>query len=163
MASGGLALPLRFRVSLTQAAPVLAVFEGRRIWLPVAWVDAGASLDIFGVRGFPPFENREGWGSLCRDGAKVGNQPVGDCDSRMGMPEMFCRPSGTRFLFLGAYPGLTSWAIICRPSGAVSQFPFWESVPFFLSIFLPLSFLSCRIERLGGIREFSHGCCLLLS
>ncbi len=33
---------------------------------------------------------------------------------------MFCRPYGTRFHSLGAYPGLTSWAIVCRPAGAVS-------------------------------------------
>jgi hypothetical protein len=31
-----------------------------------------------------------------------------------------CRPYGTRFHFLRTYPGLTSWAIICRPTGGGS-------------------------------------------
>jgi hypothetical protein len=64
---------------------------------------------VVAVRGFPPFENREGWGSLGRGDAGVGRSPTShERDSQVGRPEMFCRPYGTRFLFLGAYPGLTS-------------------------------------------------------
>lgn len=63
-------------------------------------------------------------------------------------------PSGTRFYSWGLTQDLRPfgpaqgrlWAIICRPSGVVSHFPFRESFPLFLLIFLPLTFLSCRIK-----------------
>lgn len=44
---------------------------------------------------------------------------------RVGIPERcelrckgFCRPYGTQFQFGVTDPGLTSWAIVCRPYGA---------------------------------------------
>jgi hypothetical protein len=48
----------------------------------------------------------------------------------------FCRPNGTRFHSLGAYPGLTPlrqaqgrlWAIVCRPSGAGARWFLFYSI-----------------------------------
>ena len=66
------------------------------------------------------FATKEGWkpGEPGRDGRffiilTPSNFPVG-----LHNFFFFCRPSGTRFQFFAAYPGLTSGANICRRSAA---------------------------------------------
>jgi hypothetical protein len=141
--------PFPAEVILAEAAPVFAVFEGRGFRLPgrLSFWQAHSLVSSRSVVSHPSKIAKGGAASVVVVQGWTRYLPIPStiATRRSGDLKPSAVPPGLGSTFLGAYPGLPSWAIIGRPSGAVSRFPFWDSVPLFFSIFLPLTFLSCRI------------------
>jgi hypothetical protein len=103
--------------------------------------------------GGPSLRSLQGWESQVRtlwdfgflDTQEIGLRTTATENVRRRI-EMLCRPSGTRFHFLGLTQDLRPGLLSAAPPGLVSQFLFRESFPLSHSIFLPLTFLSYRIE-----------------
>jgi hypothetical protein len=70
--------------------------------------------------------------------------PSNDCDSRIGRPEMFCRPSGTRFYFWGLAQDLRPGLFSVAPPGLYGDSHSANRSHFFSGLLAGWHTLSCR-------------------
>jgi hypothetical protein len=148
--------PFPADVIQTEGAPVFAVFEGWGFRLPgrLSFWQAHRQVSSRSVVSHPSKIAKGGAASVVVMQAWAGCRPSTRMTRTSSDSNFSAVPPGLGSASWGLTQDLRPfgsaqgrlWAVICRPSGAVSQFPFWESVPLFLLIFLPLTFLSCRIE-----------------